>query len=154
MQCHSKSWISYWLHGITMICNLNILGCRFFFQRENRKWNHFYCSLTSFLNPTLEADVKVPWLCAGRQGSLWTMSRNGHWCQFAAVLRKIIFNAQTRLFIMTAYTPATAACVTLLMIQKKSAYAEMPKCYLNVLFHEYLWFLSNEVSGETYKPYF
>lgn len=58
---------------------------------------------------------------------------------FAPVLRKRIFNAHTRLFIVTAYTLATAACVTLLLIQKKkSAYAEMPKCYLNVPFHAYL----------------
>lgn len=37
--------------------------------------NHFYCPLNSFLKPMLEADVKVPWLCAGRQGSLRTMSK-------------------------------------------------------------------------------
>lgn len=39
--------------------------------------------------------------------------------QFAAVLRKRIFNAQTCLLIVTAYTLATVACVTLLLIQKQ-----------------------------------
>lgn len=74
----------------------------------------------------LEADVKVPWLCAGRQGSLRTMSKNKTKQnkmdtdrQFAAVLRKRIFNAQTCLLIVTAYTLATVACVTLLLIQKQ-----------------------------------
>lgn len=84
--------------------------------------HHFIVNISSsFLSPIRGADVKVPWLCAGRRGSSQTTSKESKMetvVQFTAVLCKR-FSTLKLMFVSRdcINTLATAACVALLLIQ-------------------------------------